>query len=158
MTKPFRDLLVGFFRSLVTVLHETDVLYKDSALMENIARWVASMSSSTLRPFRHTATTVALAMEAALVEVARKLDDRITKMTQQVDAEKSRKGKNKDRLKVIQETLNEAEQNRQLCQEQVTDFFETVFVHRYRDIDAKIRTECVEALGTWIWLLPTFFE
>ncbi|KAH6630879.1 hypothetical protein B0J18DRAFT_379567 [Chaetomium sp. MPI-SDFR-AT-0129] len=158
LTKPFRDLLIGFFKSLVTVLHETDVLYKDSALMENIARWVASMSSSTLRPFRHTATTVALAMEAALVEVARKLDDRITKMTQQVDAEKSRKGKNKDRLKVIQETLNEAEQNRQLCQEQVTDFFETVFVHRYRDIDAKIRTECVEALGTWIWLLPTFFE
>lgn len=157
-TKSFRDLLVGFFRSLVTVLHETDVLYKDSTLMENIARWVASMSSSTLRPFRHTATTVALAMEAALVEVARKLDDRITKMTQQVDTEKGRKGKNKERLAVIQKTLDEAEQNRQLCQEQVTDFFETVFVHRYRDIDAKIRTECVEALGTWIWFLPTFFE
>ncbi|KAH6636778.1 hypothetical protein F5144DRAFT_488261 [Chaetomium tenue] len=157
-TKSFRDLLIGFFRSLVTVLHETDVLYKDSTLMENIARWVASMSSSTLRPFRHTATTVALAMEAALVEVARKLDDRITKMTQQVDAEKGRKGKNKDRLAVIQKNLDEAEQNRQLCQEQVTDFFETVFVHRYRDIDAKIRTECVEALGTWIWFLPTFFE
>ncbi|KAL2126834.1 hypothetical protein VTI74DRAFT_147 [Chaetomium olivicolor] len=156
-SKSFRDLLVGFFRSLVTVLHETDVLYKDSALMENIARWVASMSSSTLRPFRHTATTVALAMEAALVEVAKKLDDRITKMTQQVDAEKSRKGKNKERLAVIQKNLEEAEQNRQICQDQITDFFETVFVHRYRDIDAKIRTECVEALGTWIWHLPTFF-
>ncbi|KAG7288707.1 hypothetical protein NEMBOFW57_005063 [Staphylotrichum longicolle] len=156
-SKSFRDLLVGFFRSLVTVLHETDVLYKDNMLMDNIARWVASMSSSTLRPFRHTATTVALAMEAALVEVAKKLDDRITKMTQQVDAEKSRKGKNKERLAVIQKNLEEAEQNRQLCQEQITDFFETVFVHRYRDIDAKIRTECVEALGTWIWHLPTFF-
>ena len=156
-SKSFRDLLVGFFRSLVTVLHETDVLYKDNSLMDNITRWVASMSSSTLRPFRHTATTVALAMEAALVEVAKKLDDRITKMTQQVDAEKSRKGKNKERLAVIQKNLEEAEQNRQLCQEQITDFFETVFVHRYRDIDAKIRTECVEALGTWIWQLPTFF-
>ncbi|KXX76521.1 Cohesin subunit psc3 [Madurella mycetomatis] len=156
-SKSFRDLLVSFFKSLVTVLHETDVLYKDSALMENIARWVASMSSSTLRPFRHTATTVALAMEAALVEVAKKLDDRITKMTQQVEAEKSRKGKNKERLAAIQKNLDEAEQNRQLCQEQITDFFETVFVHRYRDIDAKIRTECVEALGTWIWHLPTFF-
>ncbi|KAK4150253.1 hypothetical protein C8A00DRAFT_18184 [Chaetomidium leptoderma] len=156
-TKSFRDLLISFFRSLVTVLHETDVLYKDITLMENIARWVASMSSSTLRPFRHTATTVALAMEAALVEVAKKLDDRITKMTQQVDAEKGRKGKNKDRLAVIQKNLEEAEQNRQRCQDHITDFFETVFVHRYRDIDARIRTECVEALGTWIWLLPTFF-
>ena len=58
---------------------------------------------------------------------------------------------------MIQKNLDEAEQNRQICQEQVTDFFETVFVHRYRDIDAKIRTECVEALGYWIWNLPTVF-
>ncbi|KAL2119533.1 hypothetical protein VTJ04DRAFT_6494 [Mycothermus thermophilus] len=156
-TKSFRDLLVGFFRSLVNVLHDSDVLYKDSALMENIARWVASMSSSTLRPFRHTATTVALAMEVALVEVAKKLDERVTKTSQQLDAEKARKGKNKERLVAIQKNLKEAEQNRQICQEHITDFFETVFVHRYRDIDPKIRTECVEALGTWIWLLPTFF-
>ncbi|KAK3378382.1 UreD urease accessory protein-domain-containing protein [Podospora didyma] len=156
-SRPFRDLLIGFFRSLVIVMHETDVLYKDAALMENIARWVASMSSSTLRPFRHTATTVALAMEAALVEVAKKLDDRITKMTQQVEAEKTRKGKNKDRLHVIEKNLQEADENRKICQDQISDFFETVFVHRYRDIDPKIRTECVEALGSWIWLLPTVF-
>ena len=125
--------------------------------MDNIARWVASMSSSTLRPFRHTATTVALAMEAALVEVAKKLDDRITKMTQQVDAEKRRKGKNKEMLAAIQQNLEEANQHRTICGEQIKDFFDTVFVHRYRDIDSKIRTECVEALGTWIWLLPTVF-
>jgi len=156
-SKSFRELLVGFFRSLVTILHETDVLYTDSALMENIARWVASMSSSTLRPFRHTATTVALSMEAALVEVAKTLDARISKIAAQVDAEKNRKGKNKERLAEFQKSLTQAEQYRQICQDQITDFFETVFVHRYRDIDAKIRTECVEALGTWIWTLPDFF-
>ncbi|KAK4163573.1 cohesin subunit psc3 [Cladorrhinum sp. PSN259] len=156
-SKSFRDLLIGFFRSLLTVMHETDVLYKDSALMDNIARWVASMSSSTLRPFRHTATTVALAMEAALVEIAKKLDDRITRMTQQVEAEKSRKGKNKERIAAIQKNLDEANQSRSICQEQIIDFFATVFVHRYRDVDPRIRTECVEALGSWIWNLPTFF-
>ncbi len=37
------------------------------------------------------------------------------------------------------------------------EFFDTVFVHRYRDIDARVRTECVEALGTWIWVLPSFY-
>lgn len=138
-------------------MHETDVLYKDDALMENIARWVASMSSSTLRPFRHTATTVALAMETALVDVAKKLDGRITKSTQQIEAEKKRKGKNKERLAAVQHELDEANENRNLCQEQIRDFFETVFVHRYRDIDPRIRSECVESLGSWIWLLPTVF-
>lgn len=138
-------------------MHETDVLYKDDALMENIARWVASMSSSTLRPFRHTATTVALAMETALVDVAKKLDGRVTKSTQQIEAEKRRKGKNKERLAAVQRELDEANENRNLCQEQIRDFFDTVFVHRYRDIDPRIRSECVEALGSWIWLLPTVF-
>lgn len=138
-------------------MHETDVMYKDSDLMENIHRWTASMSSSTLRPFRHTATTVALAMETALVEVARKLDDRVTKMTQQAESEKARKGKNKEKLASIQRSLDEANQNREICQEKIRDFFDTVFVHRYRDIDPKIRTECVDALGSWIWLLPSIF-
>ncbi|KAK4203296.1 putative cohesin subunit [Triangularia verruculosa] len=157
-TRSFRDLLVGFFKSLLTVLHETDILYKDTALMENIARWVASMSSSTLRPFRHTATTVALAMEAALVEIAKKLDDRVSKMTHQLDAEKKRKGKNKERLAVIEKNLKEAEESQSICQAQILDFFDTVFLQRYRDVDARIRCECVEALGGWIWNLPTQFE
>lgn len=156
-TKSFRDLLVSFFKSLLNVMHETEIMYKDSDLMENIHRWVASMSSSTLRPFRHTATTVALAMETALVEIAKKLDDRVTKLTQQAESEKARKGKNKEKLAAIQRNLEEANQNREICQEKIRDFFDTVFVHRYRDIDPKIRTECVDALGSWIWLLPSVF-
>ncbi|KAJ9134649.1 Cohesin subunit psc3 [Pleurostoma richardsiae] len=157
--KAFRDLLVGFFKSLVNIMHETEVLYSDGPLMENIARWVGTMSSSTLRPFRHTATTIALAIELALVDVARKLDDRITKMTQQVEAEKHRKGKNKNKdvLSRLQQSLDEANQNREVCGDQIRDFFEVVFVHRYRDVDPRIRTECVDALGAWIWHLPTVF-
>lgn len=127
--------------------------------MENIARWVYTMSSSTLRPFRHTTTTVALAMELALARVAGKLDDRATKTSQQIDAEKARKGKsrNKDMLANLQRSINEANSNRETCGKYMLDCFEVVFVHRYRDIDARIRTECVEALGSWIWVLPTVF-
>lgn len=158
-SRSFRDLLVGFFESLINVLHETDALYTDEPLMENIARWVYTMSSSTLRPFRHTATTVALAMELALASVARKLDDRITKTQQSLDTEKSHKGKNrnKDMIANLQKSLNDANNNREVCGKYMMDCFEVVFVHRYRDIDARIRTECVEALGSWIWVLSTVF-
>lgn len=144
---------------MINVLHETDALYTDEPLMENIARWVYTMSSSTLRPFRHTATTIALAMELALASVARKLDDRITKTQQQVDAEKARKGKSRNRemLANLQKSLNQANNNRETCGKYMLDCFDVVFVHRYRDIDARIRTECVEALGSWIWVLPTVF-
>ncbi|KIH86953.1 cohesin complex subunit SA-1/2 [Sporothrix brasiliensis 5110] len=159
-TRSFRELLVQFFHSFISVLHETEMLYTQPEIMENVVRWVASLSSSTLRPFRHTATTVALAMLAALVTVARKLDDRINKLTQQVENQRSRNGKSKSkdpRLVSLENTLREAGGNRERAAELMKEFFDTVFVHRYRDVDPRIRTECVEALGSWVWALPAVY-
>jgi cohesin complex subunit SA-1/2 len=153
--KSFRDLLVGFFQMLVEVLHESEVLYKDKDLMDNIHSWLGSMSSSSLRPFRHTATTIALAVTSGLVQVTYTLDHRITNIEQQLHASKRSKAKAKSFE--IGLNLNEATEYRKYCTETIQSFFDTVFVHRYRDYDAKIRTECVEALGNWIWELPTIF-
>ncbi|KAM4056089.1 STAG domain-containing protein [Hirsutella rhossiliensis] len=154
-TRSFREMLIAFFHSLISLLHETDVLYKDPDLMDNLHAWLASMSSSTLRPFRHTATTVALSVQAGLIDIAGVLDRRIATIEQQSLAAK--KGKNKSKAAEIQRGLTEANGYRKTCSEAIQSFFDTVFVHRYRDVDPKIRTECVEALGSWIWNLPTVF-
>ncbi|OAA64641.1 nuclear cohesin complex subunit [Niveomyces insectorum RCEF 264] len=163
-TRSFRELLVQFFHAFINVLHETEMLYQQPELMENVVRWVASLSSSTLRPFRHTATTVALAMLAALVDVAQKLDERINKMTLQVENQKSRHGKaakgaaaKDSRLAAFEANLREAGWNRERVAELMKEFFDTVFVHRYRDVDPRIRSECVEALGSWVWALPAVY-
>ncbi|KOS19646.1 Cohesin subunit psc3 [Escovopsis weberi] len=153
--KPFRDLLVAFFRTLVVLLHETDILYKDQDLIDNLHSWLASMSSSALRPFRHTATTISLTVHSALIEVVSVLDQRIANIEQQARA--VNKSKNKDKAAEIQRNLQEAGEHRKIVTHAINSFFETVFVHRYRDIDPKIRVECVEALGAWIWNLPTMF-
>ncbi|OLN95415.1 Cohesin subunit psc3 [Colletotrichum chlorophyti] len=154
-TKAFRDLLTGFFRGVVRSVHETDVLYNDATLMENLVRWIASMSTSSLRPFRHTATTVILSLVYGLIDVANTLDSRITAIEQQVS--QAKRGKNKAKLAEMQRSLDEANNNRELCGHHIKDFFDTTFIHRYRDIDPRIRTECVEALGSWIIALPTVF-
>lgn len=161
-TRSFRSLLVDFFQSLLNVLHETETLYEDEVLMENIVRWVGSMSSSTLRPFRHTATTIALAMHHALVHIANKVDERTTKATQQLDAEETRLGQRKDRagrdkLTALQESLEQASQHRAFLKKQMDELFDTVFIHRYRDVDVRIRVECVEALGNWTFILPNVY-
>lgn len=153
--KSFRDLLTGFFQLLVEVLHESELLYKDKDLMDNLHAWLASMSSSSLRPFRHTATTISLAITSGLVQVTYTLDHRITNIEQQLQASKRSKAKAKSFE--IGLNLNEATEYRKACTEMIQSFFDTVFVHRYRDFDARIRTECVEALGNWIWELPTIF-
>ncbi|KAG8416913.1 cohesin complex subunit [Metarhizium acridum] len=154
-TKSFRDMLVGFFHSLIGLLHETDVLYKNTDLMDNLHAWLASMSSSSLRPFRHTATTISLAVQTGLVLIASVLDRRIANIEQQLAAAK--KSRNKTKASEVQRSLNEANGYRKICSDGIQSFFDTVFVHRYRDVDPKIRAECVDALGAWIWDLPTVF-
>ncbi|KAK8100903.1 Cohesin subunit psc3 [Apiospora kogelbergensis] len=156
-SKNFREQLVGFFDSLVSLIHQTDVLYTDDSLLENVQRWVGTMSSSALRPFRHTATTVGLALLTALIDVTKQLDERITKSNLSLQAEATRRSKNKTLAASTQKALDAANQNRQIIDEKVKDLFNIVFVHRYRDIDFKIRSECVEALGTWICTLPTVY-
>ncbi|OTA67189.1 STAG domain-containing protein [Hypoxylon sp. EC38] len=156
-SKNFRDLLIGFFESLISVLHQTDVLYTDEDLLDNIQRWVGIMSSSSLRPFRHTATTVGLAILTSLIEVTKQLDERITKSNQALQAESNRRSKNKNLVENTRRALEAANRNREFIDGKVKDLFDIVFVHRYRDIDPKIRAECVEALGTWICTLPTVY-
>ncbi|KAI1138576.1 STAG-domain-containing protein [Hypoxylon sp. FL0543] len=156
-SKSFREALVGFFESLISVLHQTDVLYADEDLLDNIQRWVGIMSSSSLRPFRHTATTVGLAILTSLIAVTRQLDERITKSNQALQAESNRRNKNKNLVENTRRALDTANRNREFVDGKVKDLFDIVFVHRYRDIDPKIRAECVEALGTWICTLPTVY-
>ncbi|RYP59753.1 hypothetical protein DL769_008421 [Monosporascus sp. CRB-8-3] len=156
-SKNFRELLIGFFDSLISLLHQTDVLYTDEELLDNIQRWVGIMSSSALRPFRHTATTVGLAMLTALIGVTKQLDDRITKSNQALQAESGRRGKNKNLVENMEKALDGANQNREFVDAKSKDLFDIIFVHRYRDIDPKIRAESIEALGNWICTLPTVY-
>ncbi|KAI1438720.1 hypothetical protein GGR50DRAFT_297212 [Xylaria sp. CBS 124048] len=156
-SKNFRELLVGFFNSLVNLLNQTDAIYGDEALLDSIQRWVGIMSSSALRPFRHTATTVALSMLTALIDVMKLLDERITRLNQSLQAESHRRGKNKQLIESTQKTVETAKENREFIDAKVKDLFDIVFVHRYRDIDPKIRAECIEALGTWVCNLPTVY-
>jgi cohesin complex subunit SA-1/2 len=138
-------------------MHNSGVLYDDIALIENIQLWVTTMSSSFLRPFRHTATVVALAITTSLCKVAKEQTESTAKSLRILEGEKKKKGANKGRLATFQQQIDQGNERRELCENTIRDFFDTVFVHRYRDVDPKIRTDCVEALGQWVVVLPTMF-
>lgn len=147
---------MSFFTVLIDVFHESELLYKDKDFIENVLAWLGPMSSTAMRPFRHTATTISLAITTGLVEAAHTLDRRITNIEQQLNASKRSTAKAKSFE--IGLNLNEATEYRKACGENLQSFFDTVFVHRYRDTDSKIRCECVEALGSWILGLPDTFN
>jgi cohesin complex subunit SA-1/2 len=153
----FRDGLTKFFVCLVATLHSSNTLYSDSALIENIQTWVSTMSSAPIRPFRHTATVISLAIMDALCDVAEDLQSLQSTAEQQVEKEKNQKRVNKDRVTSMTKNVQEYKEKLGTVDAVLKDSFDTVFVHRYRDVDPKIRSECVTGLGYWISTYQSMF-
>ena len=150
---------MGFFHSLVATIHASSLLYSEPALIENIQVWVTTMSSSAIRPFRHTATVISLAIVSTLCEIALEIAESNAKTLRLLEAEKKKKAVNKARVGALQGKIDEGSQKRETTEGTIKDIFDTVFVHRYRDVDPRIRADCVQALGHWIVTLPdVFFE
>lgn len=154
----FRSTLTGFFHALISTAHAAGVLYSDESLIENIQVWVSSMSSSAIRPFRHTATVISLCIGNTICGIAAEIAENIAKTMRLKDSEQKRKTPNKARVSDLQAKIADEERKRIAAERFVSDIYDTVYVNRYRDVDPKIRVECVAALGNWITTLPgTFF-
>ena len=153
----FRSTLSGFFATLIATCHAAGLLYSDLAILENIEVWVHTMSSSTLRPFRHTATVIALTIGNTLCTVAAELADNTAQTMRQKEGEQKKKSVNKERVKALAAKITEGERRRVQVLDSMKDLLDAVFVHRYRDVDPKIRLECVTALGNWITSLPDVY-
>ena len=155
----FRATMTGFFHALISTAHAAGVLYSDEALIENIQVWVTSMSSSAIRPFRHTATVISLSICNTMCSLAAELAENVARMMRQKASEQKKKTVNKARVADLEAKIAEGERKRVAAVNIVNDIYDTIYVNRYRDVDPKIRVECVAALGTWITTLPdTFFS
>ncbi|KAF2453180.1 hypothetical protein BDY21DRAFT_374988 [Lineolata rhizophorae] len=153
----FKDALVGFFDSLIKSIAASSLLFTNPALIENVHTWVSTMSSAANRPFRHTATVVSLAVVTSLCEVGRGILDSAAKTLQQKEGEQKKGRVNKGRVGALEQKSKQTRERQEQLEDLLKDWFDTVFVHRYRDIDPKIRVECVAALSDWIMIYPDVF-
>lgn len=154
----FRTSFLDFFNSLTRTMDASGALYdEDEPLMESIFHWMASMSSSNLRPFRHTATAVALTIATSTCRIAKEQIEIAAKTLRQLEGEKKNERPNKGRLADFEKKVREGEGKKEILEERLKDIFDTIWVHRYRDVDPKIRTGCIESLGFWIHTLPGYW-
>ena len=93
----------------------------------------------------------------SLAEIAHNQIDVSAQTLRQQEGEKKKKASNKNRLAEFQKKIDDIESRRELVDSQISDFYTTVYTNRYRDIDARIRLECTEALGNWISCYPSYF-
>ncbi|KAJ6144757.1 hypothetical protein N7470_008652 [Penicillium chermesinum] len=133
--RSFQPMLEEFAVSLVQTFHHSSVLYTDEALFENIQIWLSF---------------VALSIMNALCDIAREVTTTVSTSRKQLESEKKKKSVNKGRVEAIQTAISEGEKKVEQLDEHLQDGIDTVFVHRYRDVDGTIRAECMAALGRWI--------
>ncbi|KAF2652215.1 STAG-domain-containing protein [Lophiostoma macrostomum CBS 122681] len=153
----FKHALYGFFVALVQTLAQSGLMYENTELLENIEVWISTMSSASNRPFRHTSTVASLGITSALSSVARDIVENTAKKMRQSESEAKKARANKARVAAINKEVEELNQKLELVDASITDWFDTVYVHRYRDVDPKVRVECVEALAEWILIYPDKF-
>lgn len=155
----FRSTMTGFLETFIQTCHANGYLYNDLSIIENIDIWVSTMSSSSIRPFRHTATVISLTIGNEMCRVAADLAENNARTLRQKEGEQKKKTVNKNRVKELDEKIADLDRKYAQAKESMQAIFDTVFVHRYRDVDPKIRVDCVTALGNWISTLPeVFFE
>ncbi|KAF2859954.1 STAG-domain-containing protein, partial [Piedraia hortae CBS 480.64] len=152
-----REALTDMFATLIRALSVSEILYNESVLLENIQIWISAMSSVPNRSFRHTGTVAALGIITALCQVAKENARSISNYQRHAETEKKKKKHNTARVKELQRKAKKAGEAQEFLEPQLEDWFEVIFIHRYRDVDPAIRRDCVEALGDWIVTLPDVF-
>ena len=147
----------SFFNLLIKSCAAKGLLTGDQALLENIENWIGAMSSAGNRPFRHTATFISLEIINALAELGHSALSTRAKIVRQAEGEKKSRKVNKSRVNDVEASAEEAAERAEQIDQFIQNWFDVVFVHRYRDVDPRIRVDCISYLSEWIWTYPEHF-
>ena len=157
--KGYRKQLQLFWQILIQHAADRDVLFDtdSSSFFPVLESWLVSMSSSSLRSFRHTATFLCYTVMTALVELYVKLEKDLTTANKQLETENKKKKPAANRVKTLESTIETKTALHESLKEMLENLFDGVFVHRYRDIDPRIRSESIHELGLWMVKLPSIY-
>ncbi|KKK20540.1 hypothetical protein P175DRAFT_0497988 [Aspergillus ochraceoroseus IBT 24754] len=155
--RSFQLILENFYTALMQTFHHSSALYDEKIMYENLHSWLSSLSSCHCRPFRHTATVIALTNMGALCDIAREVITSVSSSRKQLETEKKKKTVNKGRVEAIKSAIQEGENKLETIDDHLKDGVNIFFVNRYRDVEPKIRAESVAALGRWMRTYKEYF-
>ncbi|KAI8897499.1 hypothetical protein BC833DRAFT_593564 [Globomyces pollinis-pini] len=151
----FRKNLMDFWSVFIQTI-KSSILFEDGSLCINtIINWLVTMTSSAYRPIRHTSTLSALALLTALCEYSQSTNTEWVKLNQQLTTE-TNKG-SATRQKQLASRVEQLHTAKVKLEALLGDVYNGVFVHRYRDADPNIRSDCIKEMGTWIIKCPDTF-
>ncbi|KAH8867922.1 Cohesin subunit SA-2 [Schistosoma japonicum] len=155
--KRFRSNFVEFIQVLIRQC-QYSIIY-DQCMIDQVISLLTGLTDSQVRAFRHTSTLAAMKMMTALVDVALNVSINRDNTQRQYEAERSKVQNRRasDRLEVLMQRRQELEENMEEVKNMLIYIFKGVFVHRYRDSQAEIRTICMQEIGVWMRRYPAMF-
>ncbi|RKP35221.1 hypothetical protein BJ085DRAFT_28328 [Dimargaris cristalligena] len=158
--KRFAKNCLDFFGRLLQ--QGQHVLVYRGEFMDTFGLWLTLMTGSSFRPFRYTATLIALTSISTLCELSQGVQANLTTTHRQLKTEQQKRrrsgaGTNQGRLQQLEQTVANLNSQASTLAQLTDKWFAAVFTHRYRDMDPHIRQECVKALANWISKLPSRF-
>ncbi|KAG6966418.1 hypothetical protein JG687_00004852 [Phytophthora cactorum] len=162
--RKFQCIFEEFWEVFVKECNESEILFT-SEIANDFIDWLTTLSSSELRPIRHTATVAVLALGNSLVRTAASISEQLAIATRQLNAEMNSPGStpgagkspNVRKVALLKENRALYENRLQQVLKLVNLVFTGVVVHRYRDIMPEIRMVTMQCLGHWITTLPDHF-
>ncbi|SGZ15754.1 BQ5605_C029g10698 [Microbotryum silenes-dioicae] len=154
--KKFRGSLSAFISKLFHSAASSDVLY-ESDFSNVVLPWIVTLSSSKIRSFRHTATLFGMYSVAGLSATHAGVKKEHATANRAVEAETRKARKDKTRLKELKKTVEAIQNKQQQIEVTIKSLWDTIFVNRYRDTDAGIRSECIAAFSVLIKINPDYW-
>lgn len=115
--KPFKANLSTVIQQLIATLYLTPHLFEDSdttkhsqALMPLLMAWLLTMSSSPLRPIRHTATFIVLKINTALCDCANTVSKELSLVQRKKEAEAKKGGTTAAAKKRVKDAENKVKE------------------------------------------------
>ncbi|KAG2176292.1 hypothetical protein INT43_005526 [Umbelopsis isabellina] len=155
--KSLKADLIDFWQKLIEEC-QYDIIY-DGLLVETLQVWLTTMSSSTFRPFRHTATVIALNVISSLALIAERAVQEKAIANRQLGAERRKNNNNRasERQKMLEDKSKALANKEKRLNGYLKHFIDSIFVHRCRDVEAVIRMECIKHLGDWMEQYTSYF-
>ncbi|SCV69509.1 BQ2448_2529 [Microbotryum intermedium] len=154
--KSFRGSLATFISKLFQSAALSDVLY-ESDFSNVLLPWIVTLSSSKIRSFRHTATLFGMHSVAGLSAAHATVRKEHATAQRAAEAETKKGRKDKARFKELQKTAEAIHDKQKQIEDTIGSLWDTIFVNRYRDTDAGIRSECIAAFASLIKINPDYW-
>ena len=151
--KKSRERFLSFWDKVIQI--SKDGFLYDDYLLSVLISWINSLTNSTTRSFRQTATSVALQITHSLIKIIQEMNTVLEKNGRQQTSEKKRNsGRLTAKLRDLEEQAEEIQRNIETITETVNTVYTYVIGIRFRDIVPSIRAECIAKIAEFITLWP----